>query len=102
VQAEGDRKQPAHGEVQPVKGDTNSLYGAIDPQFYPDGIEGWMVKLDANPGGASPSTRGSWSNGRPRIGRIRFGSRAAIARRTRIAIRERPKVGLRFYLTVRS
>ena len=27
---------------------TNSLYGAIDPQFYPDGIEGWMVKLDAN------------------------------------------------------
>lgn len=30
---------------------TNSLYGAIDPQFYPDGIEGWMVKLDANPNG---------------------------------------------------
>ncbi len=27
---------------------TNSLYGAIDPQFYPDGIEGWMVKLDAD------------------------------------------------------
>src|SRR5262245_31400519 len=26
---------------------TNSLYGAIDPQFYPDGIDGWMVKLDA-------------------------------------------------------
>jgi selenium-binding protein 1 len=30
---------------------TNSLYGAIDPQFYPDGINGWMVKLDANPEG---------------------------------------------------
>ena len=30
---------------------TNSLYGAIDPQFYPDGIDGWMVKLDAEPGG---------------------------------------------------
>lgn len=30
---------------------TNSLYGAIDPQFYPDGIEGWMVKLDAGPSG---------------------------------------------------
>ena len=29
----------------------NSLYGAIDPQFYPDGIEGWMVKLDAAPNG---------------------------------------------------
>jgi selenium-binding protein 1 len=30
---------------------TNSLYGAIDEQFYPEGIEGWMVKLDAPDGG---------------------------------------------------
>ena len=30
---------------------TNSLYGAIDPQFYPEGINGWMVKLEANPAG---------------------------------------------------
>ena len=30
---------------------TNSLYGAVDPQFYPDGIDGWMVKLDADEGG---------------------------------------------------
>jgi selenium-binding protein 1 len=30
---------------------TNSLYGAIDPQFYPDGVKGWMVKVDARPGG---------------------------------------------------
>jgi selenium-binding protein 1 len=30
---------------------TNSLYGAIDPQFYPDGIDGWMVKLNAKPDG---------------------------------------------------
>lgn len=30
---------------------TNSLYGAVDPQFYPDGIDGWMVKLDAHPEG---------------------------------------------------
>ncbi len=29
---------------------TNSLYGAIDEQFYPDGIDGWMVKLDAPDG----------------------------------------------------
>lgn len=29
---------------------TNSLYGAIDEQFYPDGIAGWMVKLDAPAG----------------------------------------------------
>lgn len=30
---------------------TNSLYGAVDPQFYPEGIDGWMVKLDVNPNG---------------------------------------------------
>ena len=24
-----------------------TLYGVIDEQFYPDGIDGWMVKLDA-------------------------------------------------------
>jgi selenium-binding protein 1 len=30
---------------------TNSLYGAIDPQFYEGGFDGWMVKLDANPNG---------------------------------------------------
>jgi methanethiol oxidase len=30
---------------------TNSLYGAIDGQFYPDGVKGWMVKLDAGPNG---------------------------------------------------
>jgi selenium-binding protein 1 len=26
---------------------TNSLYTALDAQFYPDGIKGWMAKLDA-------------------------------------------------------
>ena len=30
---------------------TNSLYGVIDEQFYPEGINGWMVKLDAGPDG---------------------------------------------------
>ena len=30
---------------------TNSLYGAVDPQFYPEGIDGWMVKLDAGANG---------------------------------------------------
>jgi selenium-binding protein 1 len=30
---------------------TNSLYGAIDPQFYEGGFDGWMVKLDVKPGG---------------------------------------------------
>jgi methanethiol oxidase len=30
---------------------TNSLYTPWDAQFYPDGIKGWMVKVDANPDG---------------------------------------------------
>jgi selenium-binding protein 1 len=30
---------------------TNSLYGAWDDQFYPDGVGAWMAKLDADPGG---------------------------------------------------
>jgi len=30
---------------------TNSLYGVVDDQFYPEGVRGWMVKLDADPAG---------------------------------------------------
>jgi selenium-binding protein 1 len=30
---------------------TNSLYAAWDAQFYPEGIDGWMVKLDSAPDG---------------------------------------------------
>ena len=30
---------------------TNSLYLPWDVQFYPDGIKGWMVKLDTQPEG---------------------------------------------------
>jgi len=30
---------------------TNSLYGPWDAQFYPEGIRGWMVKLDVDPQG---------------------------------------------------
>lgn len=30
---------------------TNSLYSAVDDQFYPDGIKSWMVKVDADPKG---------------------------------------------------
>jgi len=30
---------------------TNSLYAAWDQQFYPEGIRGWMVKLDIAPQG---------------------------------------------------
>ena len=28
---------------------TNSLYGAWDDQFYPDGVGAWMAKIDADP-----------------------------------------------------
>jgi selenium-binding protein 1 len=30
---------------------TNSLYASWDEQFYPDGIDGWMVKAESEPGG---------------------------------------------------
>jgi selenium-binding protein 1 len=30
---------------------TNSLYGSVDDQFYPDGIRGWMAKADIDPNG---------------------------------------------------
>jgi selenium-binding protein 1 len=30
---------------------TNSLYASWDAQFYPEGIDGWLVKLDAKPDG---------------------------------------------------
>ncbi len=34
---------------------TNSLYAPWDEQFYPDGIKGWMVQLNADPkGGITP------------------------------------------------
>ena len=37
---------------------TNSLYLSWDAQFYPEGIRGWMVKLDAAPaGGLKPDPR---------------------------------------------
>jgi selenium-binding protein 1 len=31
---------------------TNSLYASWDAQFYPEGIDGWFVKLDANDDGS--------------------------------------------------
>ena len=30
---------------------TNSLYVSWDEQFYPDGIQGWAIKIDAAPDG---------------------------------------------------
>ena len=30
---------------------SNSLYSSWDEQFYPEGIKGWVAKVDANPDG---------------------------------------------------
>jgi len=30
---------------------SNSLYSSWDRQFYPDGLDGWIAKLDADPAG---------------------------------------------------
>jgi selenium-binding protein 1 len=56
---------------------TNSLYGDIDEQFYPDGLKGWMVKLDAKPGGGialDPKFFVEWPDGyRPHQVRLQGG-----------------------------
>jgi selenium-binding protein 1 len=55
---------------------SNSLYGAIDAQFYPEGIDGWMVKLDASPGGIAfdPKFFVDWPRGhRPHQVRLEGG-----------------------------
>lgn len=54
-----DRNKPLSGGPQMVEVSrdgrrvyfTNSLYAPWDRQFYPGGIESWMVKADAAPGG---------------------------------------------------
>jgi selenium-binding protein 1 len=53
-----DRGKPLNGGPQMVEVSrdgrrvyvTNSLYTPWDAQFYPDGIRGWMAKIDAAPG----------------------------------------------------
>jgi selenium-binding protein 1 len=56
---------------------TNSLYGVIDDQFYPDGVKGWMVKVDAKPGGGielDPKFFLQWPDGyRPHQVRLQGG-----------------------------
>ena len=43
---------------------TNSLYGAWDDIFYPDGVGAWMAKLDANlDGGGLTADPGFFPNG---------------------------------------
>jgi methanethiol oxidase len=55
----GKPSQPLNGGPQMVEISrdgsrlyfTNSLYTPWDEQFYPDGIRGWMAKVDVRPGG---------------------------------------------------
>jgi len=47
---------------------TNSLYSSWDDQFYPDGIKGWMVKVDLKEGGGmtlDPNFLMEFGNERP-------------------------------------
>jgi selenium-binding protein 1 len=47
---------------------TNSLYAAWDAQFYPEGIDGWLVKLDAGEDGSltlDPDVFAEFSGERP-------------------------------------
>ena len=50
------QRRPADGRAVSRDGKrvylTNSLYASWDAQFYPDGIDGWLVKLDAGEDGS--------------------------------------------------
>ena len=54
---------------------TNSLYAAWDAQFYPNGIDGWFVKLDAE--------RGRLADRRP--GRLRARTRGERPHQVRLS-----------------
>ena len=58
---------------------TNSLYTPWDAQFYPDGIRGWMAKLDVAPDGGLAPIRASSSSSRTASGRTRCGSQGGDA-----------------------
>jgi selenium-binding protein 1 len=57
---------------------TNSLYGAWDDQFYPDGVGAWLAKLDVDSAGLSLDTRffphgDAWRGLRPHQTRLQGG-----------------------------
>jgi selenium-binding protein 1 len=55
---------------------TNSLYATWDAQFYPEGIDGWAVKLDAEPAGGlavDPAFFATFSGERPHQVRLEGG-----------------------------
>jgi selenium-binding protein 1 len=54
---------------------TNSLYASWDEQFYPAGIDGWLVKLDSSNGGLAldPDLFVEFSGERPHQVRLEGG-----------------------------
>ncbi len=66
-----DTRTPVNGGPQMVEVSrdgkrvylTNSLYTSWDEQFYPDGINGWMVKLDVVPMGGMALDKQFWLEG---------------------------------------
>jgi len=55
---------------------TNSLYASWDAQFYPEGLDGWLVKLDATPDGGltlDPDVFVEFSGERPHQVRLQGG-----------------------------
>jgi hypothetical protein len=73
---------------------TNSLYGAWDEQFYPDGVGAWMTKLDVAEGGGMGSTSASSLRAKRSAGaaRTRSGWRAATLRATPTATPPDPRL----------
>jgi selenium-binding protein 1 len=51
---------------------TNSLYTPWDEQFYPDGISGWMAKVDVRPGGMELDRRFFLETGTMRPHQVRL------------------------------
>ena len=66
---------------------TNSLYSTWDNQFYPEGIPGAEVMVNANPKGGLELAKEYWVSFPTATGRIRSGSMAGTVRRIRSAIR---------------
>jgi hypothetical protein len=67
---------------------TNSLYSPWDAQFYPDGIDGWMAKLDVEPEGDAPFDREFLVEFEMACARTRCGCRAETRRPTPSATQE--------------
>ena len=87
----GAERRPADGRDQPRRQAHllhQRLYTPWDDQFYPDGVRGWMAKVNVRPGRHGAGSRGSsWSP--TACARTRFAWRAATPRLTGTATPER-------------